>query len=340
MAEAPLESKEISELIGAALDRVLEPVRDDFAEVRAQLDSVLITTIPTAEAVSAYIAKNKGKGLRPALLLLAARTNGEITPEIRTAAVGVELLQISTLLHDDVIDNSPIRRGMPSINARWGNDVAVLMGDMLFTQAVSSFVSTGSLPVMEAGARQSRLLIEGEIFARDLRKTPDFSEASYLELIRRKTGALMSLAAEIGIMLSHGSEEQIDAMRRYGEHLGLAFQIADDLLDVIGDPRIVGKPTGQDLREGTVTLPLIRALDAAPEDEAEAIRTRVRAGITSDGEWEAVRDFIYRYNGIESAHEVARSFTALARQDIETLPDTPARTGIVHLLEYVIERNL
>lgn len=338
--DAPMRRGAISRLIDAALDGLLAPVRDDFNAVRVRLDEVLTAEINTAAAVSAYVARNKGKGLRPALVLLAARSIGEITEGIRSAAVGIELLQASTLLHDDVIDGSPMRRGNPSVNAQWGNEVAVLMGDMLFTQALALFVSTGSLNVMDAAARQTRLLIEGEIFARELRAAPDFSEDSYLELIRRKTGALMSLSSEVGAMLSGADEERIELMREYGRYLGMAFQIADDVLDVVGDPRVVGKPTGQDIREGTVTLPLIRALNAAPESDAAPIHDLVTGGVTDTATWESIRRFIEDHGGVESARETARDFSHRAKDALATFPNSPARRSMSKLLEYVVDRRL
>ena len=340
MLEVPLQEKAVSRLIDVAMGGVLGPVQEDFDAVRSQLDEVLRAEMPTADAVSTYIAKNKGKGLRPALVLLAARAIGQVTPEVRTAAVGIELLQASTLLHDDVIDESPVRRGKPSINARWGNEVAVLMGDVLFTQALALFVSTGSLQVMDAAARQTRLLIEGEIFARDLRNAPDFSEESYLEIVRRKTGALMSLASEIGIILGGGDESWTTRMRDYGSNVGVAFQIVDDILDVNGDPRVVGKPTGQDVREGTVTLPLILALKAAPNGEAESIREMIRTGVASDESWNGIRTFIELHDGIAAAQEVARQFSSRAHETLRELPKSRAQTSMTRLLDYVVERRL
>jgi octaprenyl-diphosphate synthase len=339
-SDAPVRHGVISRLIDAALDGLLLPVREDYNDVRNRLDEVLTAEINTAAAVSAYVARNKGKGLRPALVLLAARAIGDVTEEVRSAAVGIELLQASTLLHDDVIDDSPIRRGNPSVNAQWGNEVAVLMGDMLFTQALALFVSTGSLSVMDAAARQTRLLIEGEIFARELRAAPDFSEDSYLELIRRKTGALMSLSSEVGAMLTGADEERIELMREYGRYLGMAFQIADDILDVVGDPRVVGKPTGQDIREGTVTLPLIRALNAAPESDAAPIIHLVTGGVSDTATWDSIRRFIEDHKGVESARETARIFSDRAKTALATFPKSPARRSMSKLLEYVVDRKL
>ncbi len=335
-----MQSSAVSRLTQSALNGIIAPVRKDYDAVNAELNIVLTAEIPTAHDVSTYVASNKGKGLRQAIVLLAAACIGEITPAVRYGAAGVELLQTSTLLHDDVIDESPLRRGKPSVNARWGNEIAVLMGDALLTQALRLLVLTGSLAVMDVSARQTRELIEGEIYARDLRATPDFAETSYIELIRRKTGALMALAAIVGSMLGGGTDGQTNSMREYGYYLGMAFQIADDLLDVMGDPRIVGKPTGQDLRDGTVTLPLIRAIAAAPENEAAAMREFVRAGVRTDSDWLRVREFIDRYDGIRSALATAHEFSHAAQKTLTQFTDSPARRSMIKLLDYVIDRQL
>lgn len=322
-----------------SLRALIGPVRSDFDNVSRLIETKLCAEVATADAVSRYVAKTKGKGIRPALVLLAAKAIGDISPAVRSAAAGIELLQASTLLHDDVIDDSALRRGAPSVNAQWGNGVAVLMGDVLFTHALSLFVDTESLAVMRAATRQTRLMLEGEVFARELRCAPDFREATYRDLIRRKTGALMALATEIGPLLHGVPDSTREHMRNYGELLGMAFQIADDVLDVIGDPTVVGKPTGQDLREGTITLPLIHALDAAPDGEGLSIQSLVLAGVTTDSHWETVRQFITAHRGVDSALNTAMDLARKARTELEYLPASAARTSLDGMLRYVVSRS-
>lgn len=338
--EVPLEQTSFTpHLLPASLQPLLAPVSEHFEAMTHLLHHALRADISTADAVSRYVARTKGKGIRPALVLLSAEATGEVTPHVRSAAVGIELIQASTLLHDDVIDDSRVRRGAPSVNARWGNDIAVLMGDVLFAQAVSLFVETESLPLMRTAARQARIMIEGEVFARELRRTPDFQESTYLDLIRRKTGALMALATQAGPILTDASEATTRHLFAYGEALGMAFQIADDILDVVGDASVVGKPTGQDLREGTVTLPLIRALANAPDGDGRRIQDMVRHGISTDEQWETVRQFITMHRGVDSARDLARRFSLRARAELANLPDSPARTSLEGMLDYVITRS-
>ena len=340
--ESLLQRRKLSadRLESIALTAVLAPVRDEFDAVIRELETSLTAELPTVDAVSRYIAMTHGKGLRPALVLLSAHATGTINDDVRSAAIAIELLQASTLLHDDVIDDSPIRRGMPSVNARWGNDVAVLMGDILFTRALERFVATGSLPLMRSAARQARLMIEGEVAGRDLRRAPDFSESTYFDLIRRKTAALTTLAVEAGVRLGGATDGAITHMCRYGEELGIAFQIVDDVLDVIGDPEILGKPTGQDLRDGTVTLPLIRALAAAPAHRARSVRTIVEARVTTDEQWETIRRFIETNGGIASALHAARTHARLANKELAVISSSDARAALGRMLDYIIKRRL
>lgn len=340
-SEAPLEHRfPPAPPVVPSLHSLLAPVREDLDAVSQLLEATLHAEVPTANAVSAYVARTKGKGIRPALVLLAAKATGAVTPEVRSAAAAIELVQTSTLLHDDVIDASALRRGVPSVNAQWGNDIAVLMGDVLFTHAISLFVETGSIPVMRAAARQTRLMIEGEVFARDLRRNPDFREATYFDLIHRKTGALMSFAAEVGPLLTGASQATARHMRSYGALLGAAFQIADDVLDVVGDPSIVGKPTGQDLRQGTITLPLIRAIDNATDGDGQRVQDMVLAGIDSDEHWEAVRQFVTAHEGVESSLRTAREFAFQAREELAHISPSPARASLDGMLDYVISRRI
>ena len=321
------------------LDVLLAPVRKEYDEVQRRLSEALTSEVEAVDAVSRYVAKARGKGLRPALVLLTARSVGEIDDKAIRSAVAVELLQTSTLLHDDVIDQATMRRGMPTVNLRWSNSVAVLMGDVLFTRALSMFTEADSIEILAAATRQVRVMIEGEVAGHDLRGKADFDEDTYMEIVRRKTGALLSLSCELGARLAGADEYVLSHMTQFGEKLGTAFQIADDVLDVTGDSQEVGKPTGQDLREGTITLPLIRALRNAPEGETEAIRTRVAEGISSDEEWEGIREFIVKNRGVESALDTARQTLNLAREHLSVLRPSSARQSLQRAINYVIKRK-
>jgi octaprenyl-diphosphate synthase len=323
-----------------SFDAVVAPVRNELADVLRSLEDTLSSEIPTVDTVGKYVAKTRGKGIRPALVLLSAKAVGHIPGTAHDAALGIELLQTSTLLHDDVIDEADTRRGSPSVNMAWDNGVAILMGDILFIRALERFLSTRSLPVMDIAAARTRAMIEGEILGRDIRNAPDFAEATYFEVIRRKTGSLMSLASETGALLAGATDTVCAHMRRYGELVGMAFQIVDDVLDVIGSPDIVGKPTGRDIREGTVTLPLIRAINSAAPANASELRQAVESGIKSDREWDYVRHFIDEHEGVEAATGEALRLLDDARQELSIVPDSEARASLSTLLDYILARRL
>jgi octaprenyl-diphosphate synthase len=323
----------------SSFSMITAPVRDEFDEFTRQLDEVLHSEIGVVDSITHYLAANRGKCLRPTLLLLCNKSQGSIDTNTIRAAVGIELLQISTLLHDDVIDDSPIRRGNPSVNIRWGNATAILMGDMLFTHALALFTESDSIPLMHTASRNARVMLEGEMAARDLRANPDFSEETYLDVNRRKTGAMISLACECGARLAQAEDHVIEGLASFGSQLGVAFQIMDDILDVVADSETAGKPTGQDIREGSVTLPLLRALRSASDTEADAIRERVLAGITTDEEWDFIRHFIDSHQGVESARDVARQTIDSAREYLNCLNPSAARQGLQRLLRYVLDRR-
>ena len=339
MSAAPTHRHNRKPANSSQLDGIIAPIRDEYDQMQALLQETLASEVNLVDSVSQYVARARGKGIRPALLLLTGRSLGPIEEPLIRAAVGIELLQTSTLLHDDVIDEATMRRGMPTVNVRWTNSVAILMGDVLFTHALSLFTETSSFDVMASATKQVRVMLEGEVAGHQLRAEPDFSEATYIDVVRRKTGAMLSLACEMGARLSGADDYVISHMAQFGERLGIAFQIADDVLDVTGDPDKAGKPTGQDLREGTITLPLIRALERAPSDEADDIHHRIRNGVKTDEEWEYVKNFILTNGGVDSALDIAHQTTNLAREHLTVLRPSTARQSLQRILSYIVKRN-
>ncbi len=323
----------------AELDELLRPLAPHLANVREWIRQAQRSSVTTADAVGRHLGDREGKSLRPALALLAAQVTGTIGTPVLLAAAGIEVLQAATLLHDDVIDGAERRRGAPSINTLWGDHTAVLMGDVLFSESLSLFVAAGSLEVMGATAKATRDLIEGELLGKQLRQEPTFDESDYFELIRRKTAALMGLACDVGARLAGGDDEHVANLRYVGEQAGMAFQIIDDLLDVVGDDDTMGKPTGQDLREGTVTLPLIRALAAASPSQAEAVREQVRRGVATDEEWHSIRDFIHANDGAVSAWDDAQRLAADASQALTAANGTGSHNSLKQLIGFMTRRQ-
>jgi octaprenyl-diphosphate synthase len=280
----------------------------------------------------------RGKRFRPALALLTAQALGGESDRVVDAAVGIELLQTATLIHDDIIDSADMRRGVPSLNAVWGNQVSVLMGDFLLSKALQILVGLRSLEVMEAATRATQRMVLGELLGIEKGDTA-ISESLYLDLIRKKTSALVSLACELGAILSGASPEQIARLSAFGELLGMAFQITDDILDFTGDAALLGKPVGNDLKEKTITLPLIRALETCPNGEGDRIRAWIETSEDGGADWEEIVTFVRRYDGIAYALEKANGYATDASRHLSILTASEARRSLELATRHAVRRE-
>ena len=246
-------------------------VREDLDAVVAELRRIVFSDFPPIEEINEHLLWARGKLFRPTLVLLCSRVGGEPQPAAVTLAAAVELVHLSTLVHDDAVDHSVLRRGMPTVNALWNHQTAVIMGDYLYSRAVSTLAGLGQVELIQVLARAANEMSVGELRQLWSCDALDFGEPDYYRLIASKTASLMSAACELGAVA--GPSEYRAPLARFGHALGMAFQIADDLLDYSGSEAVVGKPIGQDLREHKVTLPLIaalRELDPAGRREVEA----------------------------------------------------------------------
>ena len=256
----------------------LSAVQEDFQAVDDLIRSNLNSEVPLVEEIAAYLVEAGGKRLRPLLVLLAAKACGYNGNEhIKLAAV-IEFLHTAMLLHDDVVDESDLRRGRKTVNAAWGNSPSVLVGDFLHSRAFEMMVEIGDMRVMEILSRATNVIAEGEVQQLCAVRNPDTSESEYMEIISRKTAMLFQAAAHSGAVLAGADEKAEAALRDYGLHLGIAFQLVDDQLDYEGDAEELGKNVGDDLAEGKVTLPLIAAMRNADAEDAEFIRNAIRQG--------------------------------------------------------------
>lgn len=256
----------------------LSAVQEDFQAVDDLIRSNLNSEVPLVEEIAAYLVEAGGKRLRPLLVLLAAKACGYTGKEhIKLAAV-IEFLHTAMLLHDDVVDESDLRRGRKTVNAAWGNSPSVLVGDFLHSRAFEMMVEIGNMRVMEILSRATNVIAEGEVQQLCAVRNPDTSESEYMEIISRKTAMLFQAAAHSGAVLAGADEKAEAALRDYGLHLGVAFQLVDDQLDYEGDAQELGKNVGDDLAEGKVTLPLIAAMRNASTEDSEFIRTAIRNG--------------------------------------------------------------
>ncbi len=293
---------------------------------------------PRIPEVTAHLVEAGGKRLRPMLTLAAARLCGyQGEHHVRLAAT-VEFIHTATLLHDDVVDESGQRRGRPTANLLWDNKSSVLVGDYLFSRSFQLMVETGSLRVLDILANASATIAEGEVLqmtaAQDLRT----DEAVYLQIVRGKTAALFSAAMQVGGVIAEAPESQVQALFDYGDALGIAFQIADDLLDYQGDAKTTGKNVGDDFRERKLTLPVIKAVAQATAEERTFWERTIEKGRQDDGDLEHALELMNKYGTFEATRIDANDWAAKAKASLGTLPDGEIRTMLSDLADYVVSR--
>jgi octaprenyl-diphosphate synthase len=317
---------------------LLQPVlRDDMQAVDRVLREALHSDVPLIRRVAEYIIAGGGKRLRPALLLLTAQACGYRGTHHHTLAAVVEMIHTATLLHDDVVDESSLRRGHATANATFGNAASVLVGDFLYSRAFQLMVTTDSVPVLRILSDATNVIAEGEVLQLLNSGDPDVDEKTYLAVIRRKTAKLFEAAARLGAVLGHAGAEVEDSLARYGMHLGTAFQLIDDVLDYTGDHAAMGKNPGGDLAEGKPTLPLIRALEIASPDEVALIRAALEQ--RNLGQFDAVLSVLTRTGAVDYARAYAESESRLAAGCLTILPATSYREVLLELSAFAVARS-
>jgi octaprenyl-diphosphate synthase len=313
------------------------PVQGELEQVRAELRRLIEADFGLIAEVNTHLLQMQGKMFRPALVLLAnAATGGRNAKAVSLAAV-VELIHLATLVHDDSVDHSVLRRGMPTINALFSHQVSVIMGDYLYSRAVIELVRQEDLLALRVLSRVTNEMTVGEMRQLLAHDPLRFSEEDYDLLIRSKTASLMSGACEVGALAASPAERE--AMGRFGYHLGMAFQIVDDLLDFTADAEDTGKPSGLDLREHKVTLPLIHALPRMSPDQRRTVEVLMTRPEPTDAELEAVIAAVAHCGGLEYARGRAQQFMDAAESDLEQIAEGPARETLRSSLGYVLDRR-
>jgi heptaprenyl diphosphate synthase len=311
-----------------------------LAGVEAELRQTVASADPLVGAAARHLVDAGGKRFRPLLVALAAHFGDPSAPEVVKAAIVVELTHLATLYHDDVMDEASVRRGAASVNSRWGNVVAILTGDFLFARAADVAAELGPEAVRIQAATFSRL-VHGQIAETSGPRDGEESIRHYLRVIEQKTGSLIATSARFGAMFSGVTPAQVDALAGYGETIGIAFQLSDDLLDIASDSEQSGKTPGTDLREGVPTLPVLYALAADDVDEGSArLRTILGAGpVTDDALHAEALGLLRESAALKRARETVRSYTDRARASLSTLPDQPARHALESLCDFIAERT-
>lgn len=308
-------------------------VEEEFSAVNKMIVSQLQSDVGLVEHIGHYIVDSGGKRLRPVVVLLSALANGyRGAAHIQMAAV-IEFIHTATLLHDDVVDVSALRRGRETANAQWGNAPSVLVGDFLYSRAFQMLVSIADMPIMGLMADATNVISEGEVQQMANAGNADMSEEVYFQVIYRKTAKLFEAAAQAGAILADTAQT---AMADYGRHLGMAFQIVDDVLDYQGDVESIGKNIGDDLAEGKMTLPLIFARDRASTDQRALIRSAVENKTAE--EFPAILEAVQSSGGIAYSMERAQLEADLAKQALKDLPDSQFKSVMSELADFSIAR--
>lgn len=316
---------------------IYEPIQDDLTRVEESIKAFCHTNdYPWMADFLAYILEDGGKRIRPAVVLLAAKFHRYDLEKLVPMATAVEVFHNATLVHDDSVDKSSVRRGKPSAVSVWGESVALLLGDYLFASSADLVCSTGNMEVTRLFARTIMKICSGQL--KELMGAFNWrrGQAEYYEEIDSKTATLFATAAQAGAILSEAPRDEVEALKSYGHALGMAFQIIDDILDFIGDEKDLGKPVGGDLLQGTVTLPAILFSEKYPEDNP------LRSVLENRGDRAEVQRFIDRLRDssvIQECYGVAAGFTAQAHRAIEMLPESPPHRSLVGLTDYILERR-
>ena len=320
-----------------SLESIRAPIAEDLGRVDEVIRRRLASDVVLIRTIAGYIVGSGGKRLRPALVLLAANAFGAQGSAKHELAAVIEFIHTATLLHDDVVDESSLRRGRKTANAEFGNAASVLVGDFLYSRAFQMIVDAGSLRIMKVLADATNVIAEGEVLQLLNVHDADTDEEEYLRVIRYKTAKLFEAATQVGAILGGAAPEVECALAEYGMHLGTAFQLIDDVLDYSGDLHETGKNLGDDLAEGKPTLPLIHAMRAGSAAERELVRHAIEHGGKS--ELEGVMAAIHRVGALDYTRERARNEAGLASARLGALPDSACRDSLLQLAHFSVERK-
>jgi len=320
-------------------DRVAVAVGAELCGIDDMIAAQTASSVGLIHEIGGFIAGSRGKRLRPILLLMAARLAGYRGPRAIRLGCVLELLHTATLVHDDVVDQAPLRRGRPSVNACWGDDASVLVGDYLYAKSFALMVQDSDMRVLETLARATVSMTEAEVFQLERKRAGVTSEANYVQIVTQKTASFISACCRIGALLGRGHPDQVEGLTRYGLNIGIAFQISDDSLDFVADETRLGKAVGADLREGKVTLPLIAALDRAATAERDNIQKLLKLDTLDAEQIEEIRLLVMKYEGVEYAMERAQVYAQTAKGALRPFPDSDDKETLALIADFVVERD-
>ena len=323
-----MDFKEVSKVINKELD-----------EFNVYFKSVIKTDVALLNIVLNYITNKKGKQIRPILVLLSAGLCRNINKRSYVGATMIELLHIATLVHDDVIDQAKVRRGIASINAEWNNKIAVLVGDFLLSLGLKVSVTNDEFRFLKITSNAVQLMSESELLAIDKARSLKISEDDYFKIIHGKTATLISSCCEIGAFSSSSNEEETEKLKEFGNLLGTAFQIRDDLLDYVSKSSLIGKPIGNDIKEKKITLPLIYALKNSDKSKVKEIISLIKKKNISKEEINYIIEYVRQKGGVDYAQNIAVELCVKAKNIISDFPDSVYKKSLFQLTDFIINRN-
>jgi len=322
----------------SSLSRITSPVKYELEEFNRLFKSAMRSNVGLVDLVARYIIRQKGKKVRPLLVLLSAKISGGVTERSYRGATLVELLHTATLIHDDVVDNADKRRGMWSINALFKNKIAVLMGDYLLSRGLMISVDGKDYDFLGVTTDAVKRMSEGELLQIQKTRKLDIDEVTYFKVISDKTASLLETCCTIGAMSTTENKDYIEAMRNYGHSLGMAFQIRDDILDYEGSSSLIGKPVGGDIKEKKITLPLIYSLNIVSSSEAARIRKILKNG-NDKIKVKEVMQFVKENKGIDYALKIAEKYSNQAINSLNVFPDSDTKSSMKELIDFVTKRK-
>ncbi|OLC48249.1 MAG: hypothetical protein AUH43_09885 [Acidobacteria bacterium 13_1_40CM_65_14] len=324
----------------SALSHIFEPIRADLEKVDREFGRHVQSQVELIPTIGKYIQTSGGKRVRPAVLLMSARLSGYEGDRAILYAAVVEFIHTATLVHDDIIDDSDLRRGRLAVHSRWGNDITVLLGDYLYIKSMALALTHDALEIIRLLCDVTLHMIEGELYQLTKNGDADISEDEHFDIIRRKTAYLFGGCAQIGGMLGKVTSDREQALREYGFNLGVAFQLVDDLLDFTGDAQAVGKPIGSDLREGKVTLPLIHLLRQQNDGAGSRIvRDIIASHNVTEDQWSQLLRSLKEHASIDYAYRKAVEYAERAKKPLSAFPPSAERDALLALPDYVLSRD-
>ncbi|MBO5382164.1 MAG: polyprenyl synthetase family protein [Bacteroides sp.] len=320
------------------LSYIKQPIQTEFDRFNQLFANSIVSTNPLLNSVSEYVFRKSGKQMRPILVLLFAKLHDEVTEASLHAAVALELLHTASLIHDDVVDESLMRRGQPSVNASFNNKVAVLSGDYLLATSLAQAAMTNNLDIISIISSLGKDLADGELLQLSNVGNQDFSEDIYYDVIKKKTAVLFISCAKAGALSAGISDEKVQNAALIGEYIGICFQIKDDIFDYFRSDE-TGKPSGNDMQEGKLTLPVLHVLNTTDDEEAKRIALRVKQGVATSEEISHLVEFTKQHRGIEYALSMMDEYRNKALSLLNQYEDGPVKSAIQAYLDYVINRN-